>query len=249
MEGNPPDAVLLWALGALATAFLARSGPALATALVLGVTWSIYERMLTDQVHAGFLEFWIAAFGVAMDQKWRPGLHLVAISLVIWLVPIGFFMKGGHGHWLPLAVGLVGAGVASFGSKPLDRIGPISAAVFVYSVGVAFAALFIMQFVDERMFPAIAQPGGLMAFLTLAVVSLALLLGAMAWGIQQDNAGALWLAYGGFAIEIFGLYVKTFGSLLNTSLFFLVAALIVMGLAWLAYRLHNRTLPAPSTAS
>jgi uncharacterized membrane protein len=35
------------------------------------------------------------------------------------------------------------------------------------------------------------------------------------------------------------LYVRTFGSFLNTSLFFLVAALLVTALAWLAWRLHQ----------
>jgi hypothetical protein len=42
-----------------------------------------------------------------------------------------------------------------------------------------------------------------------------------------------------FALETFALYVRSFGSLLNTSLFFLVAALIVSALAWLAYPLHR----------
>jgi len=246
MDGNPPDAVLMWALGALLTAFLTRSGAALASALVLGVVWSVYERSITDAAHLGFLAFWLAAFGVAMDQKWRPGLHLVAISLIIWLVPLGFFILGGHGHWVPLAIGLAAAAAASFGAKALDNVGPISPALFVYAVGIAFAELFVLQFIDERVMPTLSQPGGIMALVMLAIVSLALLLAAMAWGVQHDNTGAVWLAYAGFALEIFSLYVKTFGSLLNTSLFFLVAALIVTGLAWFAYRLHNRNLPAVS---
>ena len=66
----------------------------------------------------------------------------------------------------------------------------------------------------------------------LAILALAMLLGAMLWAINTDNRGALWLAYTGFAIEIFTLYVRTFGTLLNTSLFFLIAALLVSGLAW-----------------
>ena len=56
------------------------------------------------------------------------------------------------------------------------------------------------------------------------------------------------VAYTGFAIEIFTLYVRTFGTLLNTSLFFLVAALLVSGLAWVAYRLHQRKGPTGAAA-
>lgn len=249
MEGNPPDAVLLWALGALVTALLTRSNAALASAIVLGVVWSVYERTTSDAVHPGFLVFWLAAFGIAMDQHWRPGLHLVAISLVIWLQPLGFFLPGGHAHWVPLVIALAAAAASSLGARTLDGLGPISTAVFVYAAGTAFSELFVLQFVDETVLPRLSEPGGITALAALAIASLALLLGTMAWGIRQDNPGTLWLAYAGFALEIFGLYVKTLGSLLNTSLFFLVAALIVTGLAWLAYRLHNRTHSTASLAS
>ena len=60
--------------------------------------------------------------------------------------------------------------------------------------------------------------------------------------------GALWLAYTGFAIEVFFLHVVTLGTLLNTSLFFLVAACIVSALAFAAYRIHHRT-PATTGAA
>ena len=62
----------------------------------------------------------------------------------------------------------------------------------------------------------------------------------MYWALATDNRGALWLAYVAFAVEIFSLYVRMLGTLLNTSLFFLIAALIVSALAWVAYRLHRR---------
>ena len=76
--------------------------------------------------------------------------------------------------------------------------------------------------------------------LLLAVITLAGLLAAMLWALATENRAALWLAYAGFALEIFMLYVKTFGSLLNTSLFFLVAAVIVSALAFAAFRLHQK---------
>ena len=82
----------------------------------------------------------------------------------------------------------------------------------------------------------------------LAILTLALLLGAMLWALHSDNRAALWLAYAGFALEIFSLYVKTFGTLLNTSLFFLIAAVMVSLLAWAAYKLHRRK-PPPEVAA
>src|SRR5215831_1024847 len=55
LEGNPPDAVLTWALGALLAAVLIRSRPALAATFVLMVVWSNYERSLADAAHWEFL--------------------------------------------------------------------------------------------------------------------------------------------------------------------------------------------------
>ncbi len=43
-----------------------------------------------------------------------------------------------------------------------------------------------------------------------------------------------------FSFEVMSIYMKTIGSLLNSSLFFLVTGLVVSGLAAMAYRLHAR---------
>jgi uncharacterized membrane protein len=76
-------------------------------------------------------------------------------------------------------------------------------------------------------------------FTLLAVLALALCIAAIFWGLRAHNRGALWLGYAGFSFEILAIYAKTIGTLLNTSLFFLVAALIVSALAAMAYRLHT----------
>lgn len=248
MDGNPPDAVLLWALGSLFATFLTRSPPALAATFVLAVVWTFYERSLSDNAHWPFLLLWAASSALAYVLAWRPGLHLSALSLVLWLVPLGAFILGGHAHWIVVALGLAAALASSLGAERLDEIAPVSASTFCYAVATAFAGLFILQFLDET-FTQVGRGSGLLNLILLAVLTLALLLGAMIWGIQTGNRAALWLAYAGFAVEIFTLYIKTFGDLLNTSLFFLVAAIIVSGLAWLAYRLHHRNSQAPGAAS
>lgn len=240
MEGNPPDAVLLWALGSLVAALLTRSRPALAATFVLVVVWTFYERMLSENLHLAFLVPWGAAAGLAYVMNWRPGLHLAAVSLVLWLIPLGYFVLDLHAHWIAVALGLAAAVATSAGARQIDAVAPISSAAFGYAVATAFAAMFILQFVDEHFTRTRLDPTGLRTLILLAVLSLGLLLGAMVWGIHTGNRATLWLAYAGFAVEIFALYIKTFGDLLNTSLFFLLAAIIVSGLAWLAYRLHNR---------
>ncbi|KAB2917098.1 MAG: DUF2157 domain-containing protein [Hyphomicrobiaceae bacterium] len=240
MEGNPPDAVLMWALGAFLATLLVRSNPALAATFVLLVVWTWWERALSEAAHWAFPVAWAAAAAAAAWLRWRPGLHLAALSLVAWLVPLGFFILDHHAHWVVAVVGATAAGAAVLAAPAIDRRMPASAALFSYGLAVAFAGLFILQFVDDAiMFGRQARMSTGM-LIVLAILTLALLLGAMLWALASNNRAALWLAYAAFALEIFMLYVKTFGTLLNTSLFFLIAALIVSGLAWAAYALHQR---------
>jgi len=239
LEGNPPDAVLTWALGALLAAVLIRSRPALAAGFVLLVAWSNYERSLADAAHWEFLPAWAAAAAVAAWLGWRPGLDLAAISLGIWLVPLGFFLLDHHAHWITAAIGALAAVGAAAAGPAIDRRIAASAALFAYASMVAFAGLYVFAFVDYGVPDRSWTP----QLVLLAALTLVLLLAAMLWALVSDNRGALWLAYGGFALEVFSLYVRTMGTLLDTALFFLIAALMVSALAWAAYTLHRR-LPA-----
>jgi uncharacterized membrane protein len=101
----------------------------------------------------------------------------------------------------------------------------------VYALLIAFAGLFALQFLKSPT---------LMAFLVLASLALMLTLGAIWWGLHVDDKRALWLGYLGFSVEILGIYGKTVGTLLGSSVFFLTAGFVVAGLAYFAYRLHAR---------
>ena len=240
MDGNPPDAVLFWALGALLAAVLAQSSPALAASFLLITVWSQWERILGQAPHWSFLPVWAGAVAAAGWMRWRPGLHLAALSLLAWLIPLGFLVLGRHAHWL---VALIGTAVALGGAvaaPAIDRRFTAAHAVFAYGVAAAFAALFIAQFIDDYSFFDGQKPRSVDRLLLLAIVTLAGLLAAMYWALQTDNRGALWIGYGAFAAEIYALYWRTLGTLLDTSLFFLVAALLVSALAWVAYLLHQR---------
>jgi uncharacterized membrane protein len=249
MDGNPPDAVLTWALGALLAAALVRSGPALAATFVLLVVWSCYERGLSNNPHWNFLAVWAAAAIGAAWLGWRPGLHLAAVSLAIWLVPLGYLVLDRHAHWIVAAVGVLASIGAVVAGPAIDRrIAASSAAIFSYGLMVAFAGLFIIQFLDRLSLYGAHDPSWTPRLVLVAILTLAMLLGAMLWALRTDNRAALWLAYAGFAIEVLSLYLKTFDSFLNTSLFFLIAAILVSALAWAAYKLHLRK-PPPEVAA
>ena len=248
MEGNPPDAVLTWALGALLAAALLQSRAALAATFVLLVVWTCYERGLANDAHWTFLAGWAAAVAAAAWIGWRAGLHLAAISLAIWLVPLGYFVLDRHAHWIVAIVGALAAIGAAGAGREIDRRITASAAIFTYGLIVAFAGLYILQFIDRLVLFGARDAAWTPQLVLLAILTLAVLLGAMLWALHSDNRTALWLAYGGFALEVFSLYVKTFGTLLDTSLFFLIAAVMVSALAWAAYKLHQRKMPAEVAA-
>jgi uncharacterized membrane protein len=250
MDGNAPDAMLAWGLGALLAALLVRSNAALAAAFVLFAVWTGWERALSWEAHWLFLGPLVAAAAVAAWLGWRPGLHLAALSLVFWLVPLGFYVLDRHAHWLVAAIGVAVAVAATvLGERTVERRMRVSHALFAYGVVVAFAGLFIIQFIDDYAIFGTrrAQPIGQLA--ALAALTLVLLVAAIYRALVTDNRGALWLGYIAFTLQIFALYWKMLRSLLDTSLFFLIAALIVSALAWAAYRLHQRQMPSREAAA
>jgi uncharacterized membrane protein len=248
MEGNPPDAVLFWGLGALLAAALQRSNAALAATFVLLGVWTGMERLFNESAHWPFLLPWAATAAVAAWLAWRPGLHLAVLCLASWLVPLGFFILGRHAHWVVVGVG-VGAALTAVAAAPaIDRWVRASEALFAYAIAVAFAGLFTIQFIDDALI-AVGTRLTVGEFSALAGLTLVLLVAAMYWALRSDNRGALWVAYIAFATEIVALYIRMLGTLMNTSLFFLSAAVVVTGLAWIAYRLHHRQTHATGAAA
>ncbi|KWT71570.1 hypothetical protein APY04_0423 [Hyphomicrobium sulfonivorans] len=237
IEGNPPDAVLVWAIGALAAGVLLRSNAALAVALLLVCLWSGWQRTIDGSVHWSFLLGWLAVTAAIAAQRWVGGLHLAAVALTGWIISLGYSLLDGSGggHGVVVVIGLLvfGAGVAM--SKLDDgRLHGWVTPTIGYGLVIAFAGLFAMQFIEGA---------ALNEFIVLAVAALALVLGGIALGLQRGSSGLLWLGYAGFSIEVLGLYFKTVGTLFGSSLFFLTVGFVVVLLAYVAYRLHARVHP------
>jgi uncharacterized membrane protein len=158
---------------------------------------------------------------------------------------LGYLVLDRHAHGLVVATGVAAALAAIVAGPAIDRwTGGAAQAIFAYAIAVAFAGLFIMQFIEDINLFGTTGRLSTGEFGSLAAVTLVLVIGAMFWALTSGNRGALWLGYTVFAVEIFAVYVRMLGTLLNTSLFFMIAALIVSALAWLAYRLRRRQAPA-----
>lgn len=232
IEGNPPDAVLLWAAGTLFAGVALSSTAALGLAMPLTMLWGAWEQGLQSGVFWMFLVGWALVTAAFVWVRWRPGLHLSAIALSGFVVSLGATLWSGGAFEVVAIIGL------------LALVGMVIARQFVpetlhdeilacagYALSTAFIGLFVLQFFEKP---------PLLEFILLASFTLALMLGLIYWAIQTDRKYALWLGYAGFSIEVLALYFKTFETLRGSSLFFLVAGVLVLALAGAAYKLHAR---------
>ena len=239
IEGHPPDAVLTWAMGALAAGVILKSNPALAVAMLLVCLWAGWETMDSSKAFWPFLIGWGAVTAAIAWRRWIGGLHLAAVAMAIWIVSLGYTLLHGDGHGIVVGLGLLiaAAGIAA----PLvdERLSPWSTPGTAYGLCIAFAGLFALQFMMQ-------VPLGF--FILLAILSLALVLGGIALGLRLGSPALLWLGYAGFSIEVLGIYFKTVGSLLGSSFFFLSAGVLVILLSVVAYRLHARVQPGLETS-
>ena len=246
LDGNPSDAVLIWGMGALLAGLAFRSVPSFVTALLLFGLWSSWETALMDAVHWWFLPAWAGATLGFAWLRWDKGYYLSGLVLSIWAVVACFIAAERQGFELILLCGLATLAVSLIVEKLLHLQEELAPPLRYYGSILSFVGLFGAQLNYGsnwlvRKSPDVWTLSSAMPFPVLAGITLAALVGAMAWAFARHDRKLLWLAYIGFAIEIVYIYFKTIGTLLNTSLFFLSAGLIVLALAVLAIRFHRYT--------
>ncbi len=232
IDGNPPDGVLLWFAGTLVAGLAFRSNPALALAMVLAGLWGGMETLQREEVFWPFLAAWGAVSAALYWQRWKPGVHLSGIALSLFVITLGYLLKiDWPAHHLVVFIGAATVALAVASGRSRPDLGGLWSGMLGYGLFIAFWGLWALQFFDRT---------GTGTFIVLAIIALTVCLGAIWWGLTAHERGALWLGYIGFSLEILGIYFEKIGTLLGTSLFFLVAGIIVAALAGFAYRLHAR---------
>jgi uncharacterized membrane protein len=245
MEGNPPDAVLMWAAGALAAGVGFLSGPVLGLSMLLVALWSGWEMQLTTGVHWAFLLGWGVVSATFLWLRWRPGLHLSALTMAGWIIALGWRLPDGPHHWLVTGIGFAIAIAGVIGTlqyaKLLDgRVGAIAPTATNYGLGLGYIGLLSMQFTRWYGWYDGYNGIGTVNLILYAIVTLAIVIATIAWAMRTDNRPALWISYAAFCAEILGLYFKTLGTLMNTSLFFGLAGVLIIALATAAFKLAKR---------
>ncbi len=231
MDGNAPDVLLVWAAGTFLAGVLLRSNPALSFALILFSAWGIWETVQREDVYWPYLIPWALVSAAFYWQRWHAGVHLSGIALTGFVLTYGQIHHAVGGFETVTLIGVVIGALAALGLVLRPGLAAIWRGGILYGFFITFFGLFALQFFKDP---------SLSAFLVLAVLALALTLGAVWWGLAADDRRALWMGYLGFSLQILWIYGKTVGTLMGSSVFFLSAGFVVAGLAYFAYRLHAR---------
>src|SRR5829696_8082161 len=90
LGGDFAGGMLLWAVGALATAALTGSRGALAVAPTAASIWSCMRVIETDVPHFAFVALWLLAGALALAWNSRVAAHLVAVAALPWWMASAF---------------------------------------------------------------------------------------------------------------------------------------------------------------
>lgn len=231
IDGNPPDGVLVWWLGAFIAGVLLHSNAALALAMVLVVVWTGMETDFPRVVHWPFLPAWAAITAAFAWHRWTPGVHISGLALTGFVISLGYVLDYGNWH---VGVAVIGA-IAVIASVAVSKLAPefddVAAPSLGYAIAATGCALIALQFFEKTTTSEL---------ILYAALTLTGLLAAIGYGLANNHRGAIWLGYIGFSIEVLALYWKTVGTMRDTALVFLIAGLIVAGLAFMAWRLAHR---------
>lgn len=227
INSHYPNGTLLWAMGALAAALIVPSHAALGAALAIGSYWTFQESTeFRGPVHVEFLVFWAACAAQAAWLGWRPGIHLAALSLIMWFVVSNDSLQALLG-WSDAEIASIYVLIPLliWSVSQIRDPGPNGIALMVghYAFFAFMAAFSVVHLFDGH------AAGTSASWFGFAGVTTLLSLGAVALSMQRKGATALDLAGTVFAAGATLFYVaQTRGNAGDTELPYLICTLIVI---------------------
>jgi uncharacterized membrane protein len=242
LGGDFAGGMLLWAMGALATAALTGSRGALAVALVAATIWSSMRMLEVHEPHFSFVVVWLIAAGLALAWRSRVAAHLVALAALTWWIAEA--LQPGLAPSFLLAYGaamLFGAGLA-LAAAPWPSASLAGAVLSSYGAFALAGAAIVQVIVANEGFygrgDALNQPlwtiscgaaGAILAIVAAAATRRAgvvfggsaigvVLLAALVWNPSQS--GEPWL---GYAFELCAMLFLVISGLLDGARPWLVA--------------------------
>jgi uncharacterized membrane protein len=190
LGGDFAGGMLLWAMGALATAALTGSRGALAVALVAASIWSnmrVFEAH--DGPHLSFVVIWLIAAALALAWNSRVAAHLVALAALPWWFAAAFFSEPVSPFVLVDGAALLfGAGLA-LAVTPWQRASSAGTILSIYgALSLAGVAVLEAATANETLRSEFGVPGHPLWAISSGIAGAAFALGAAA---KTRQAGAI----------------------------------------------------------
>ncbi len=300
IQGEPKEAVWLWAVGTGLAALVTRSIPALVLYVILITTWTVIDFQFFGRpkmIDYSYIAYWLLGAATAWWLTSRFAAHMLAIGLIFWLfyVVIQFIELSGSSHDMRLLFSILGAafvGISislySYGS--LHWLRGFETPALVYLMILIAGLIFIWYMASDQHWdgswristvtyiPAIVAVLATLAisyvarqqqnvwrydimvsavfsiiFLVLSgsitrvpfimeafMLALSIWTIRMGWRIEYRPLSTL--GFLGFASVMLLIYFQTLGNLLDTSLFYLGAGVLLLTGAAVLPRLMRRKI-------
>lgn len=262
IDSHFPNGVMLWALGALLTAYLTGSQAPLVAALVLGTIWSGLESVHYDRVHWQFLLFWTACWPLIYRRRMKAALHVSLIALYFWsiFVVVSLDARWSNRELLYLMeayfIAYLAVFVLGMVLETYEGWRPLGGAIRRYGILAALLAAYALTYPRLHAPRGIEHMPDLVSVRWIIVVSIALgVLVTLAWWHRTRTSGRPRAAHLVWGQWLIGALVAA----LLANLFFPISyggyvalvfnIMFFMGLVWLVYAgLHENDRFLANTA-
>jgi uncharacterized membrane protein len=235
LSGDEADALLIWCLAAGLAAALLRSASATAASVAIATAWMWVEGwgFWDNDVPLSFLAILAALWALSWWTRSIAARHFALLALS------AFTLLAYLGDASLLAPMLLAIGAAALFVLAVRR--PDVADRYVGIGGIPVHAMLSYGFAMVLLHFSLGEG---VELLVIAVIALASSIGALVLTGGRDRA-VRWLAYLGFGIELFLVYMLTLGTMLGTAGFLLAAGLLLAISAVVILRFERR-MKAPA---
>lgn len=241
LSGDESSAMLTWCAGTGMAALLLRSNPLTVAAVGVADAWLAFkvfqgfDLFRQSEFPHMFVAIVAVLFGLSFWTRSRPARHLIVLSLILYAAMVAV-----DHDLIELAAALAAVSAACFvaaalAPEPVDRIVQLGGRLPLHGLIGFLTGMAMLQFET-------ADAGG-SGFAMASAVALAGIAAALVMAGRESRA-LRWVAYLGFAFELFMIYMVTMQTMLGTAGFFLAAAVILGLLAFAIIRIEKRMNPA-----
>lgn len=208
---------------------------------ILAVSFVLQANRL--ELELGGFESWLEKYAILGLLPALFGLQTIPFKLATGIYGANSAGLQGHLGWLPLTLFLLtGTLILLFLTWREKRLRKMDLVIFAAIAGftLCFALVSMPGLLPDTGMFISSQTHTFLATWIYGAAFLSMLIWLITFGHRRGSDLYVWVALLAFAGEVLYIYIRIFGSLLETSLFFLVGGLLTLGLAFFLYRLHQR---------